>query len=120
NQTKAPRAVEGIEVPEPGDWQLDPVHTCLTFTARQLMVTKVHGKFTGVSGTIHLSENPAESSVEVEIDPASLETGSKRRDAHPRSPACFRVERYPEITFRSPKIEGSSPAHFLVPRDLSV
>src|SRR5262249_12497613 len=68
NQTKAPRAVEGIEVPEPGDWQLDPVHTCLTFTARQLMVTKVHGKFTGVSGTIHLSENPAESSVEVEID----------------------------------------------------
>jgi polyisoprenoid-binding protein YceI len=120
NQTQAPRAVEGIEVPEPGDWHLDPVHTSLTFTARQLMVTKVQGKFTGVSGAIHISENPAESSVEVEIDPASLETGSKRRDAHLRSPAYLGVERYPKITFRSTKIKGSSPAHFLVRGDLTV
>src|SRR5262249_28843642 len=120
NQTQAPRAVEGIEVPEPGDWQLDPVHTSLTFTARQLMVTKVQGKFRGAPGAIHISETPAESSVEVEIDPASLETGSKRRDAHLRSPAYFGVERYPEITFRSTKIEGGSPAHFLVRGDLTV
>src|SRR5262249_41038712 len=82
--------------------------------------TRGQGKSGGVAGPIHLPENPAEPSVEVETDPASLETGSKRRDAHLRSPAYFGVERYPEITFRSTKIEGSSPAHFLVHGDLSV
>jgi polyisoprenoid-binding protein YceI len=120
NQTQAPRALEGLERPAPGDWKLDPVHTSVTFTARQLMVSKVRGKFTKVSGAIHISEDPAQSWVEVEIDPATVETGNKQRDAHLRSPDFFAVERYPEITFRSTKIEGSSPARFLVRGDLTV
>jgi polyisoprenoid-binding protein YceI len=120
NQAQAAPAIEGVELPKPGDWQLDPVHTSVTFRARQLMVTKVRGTFTGVSGAIHVSEDPAESSLEVEIDPASVETGNERRDAHVRSPAFFDVERYPEITFQSTKIEGSSPARFLVHGDLTV
>ena len=52
------RTIEGIEIPEPGDWQLDPVHTAVEFSARHLMVSKVRGKFTGVSGNIHISDDP--------------------------------------------------------------
>jgi polyisoprenoid-binding protein YceI len=120
SQTQASGTIEGIEIPEPGDWQLDPVHTSVEFVARHLMVTKVRGKFTDVSGTIHLAEEPAESWVEAKIDPVSVETGDEQRDAHLRSPDFFDVERYPDITFRSTAVEGSSPSHFLVHGDLSV
>jgi polyisoprenoid-binding protein YceI len=120
SQTQAVPTIDGLQLPEPGDWQLDPVHTSVEFVARHLMVSKVRGKFTDVSGTIHIAEEPAESWVEAKIDPVSVETGDEQRDAHLRSPDFFDVERYPDITFRSTEVEGSSPSHFLVHGDLSV
>jgi polyisoprenoid-binding protein YceI len=51
SQTQASGTIEGIEIPEPGDWQLDPVHTSVEFVARHLMVSKVRGKFTEVEGS---------------------------------------------------------------------
>ena len=120
SQIQADRVIEGIELPEPGDWQLDPAHTSVEFVARHLMVTKVRGKLTGVSGAVHIAEDPKESSVAVTIDPATVETGDDKRDAHLRSPDFFDVERYPEISFRSTNLEGGSPGHFLVHGDLTV
>jgi polyisoprenoid-binding protein YceI len=120
NQTQVLRAIERVERPEPGDWKLDPAHTIVMFTARQLIVGKVRGKFTGVSGAIHIPRDSAESWVEVEIDPASVETGNEKRDAHLRSPDFLGVARYTEVTFRSTKIEGGSPARFLVHGDLTL
>jgi polyisoprenoid-binding protein YceI len=114
------RTIEGIEIPEPGDWALDPVHTAVEFSARHLMVSKVRGKFTGVSGTIHISDDPLGSWVEVKIDPASVESGDEKRDGHLRSPDFFDVERYPEIMFRSTRVEGDSPGGFRLVGDLTV
>ena len=119
-QTQTPRVIEGIQIPEPGDWQLDPVHTSVEFVAGQRMVSKVRVKFTGVSGNSHVSDDPLGSWAEVTIDPASVETGDEKRDAHLRSPDFFDVERYPEITFRSSRVEGSSPGHFKLEGDLTV
>ena len=114
------RSIEGIEIPEPGDWQLDPVHTVVEFSARHLMVSKVRGKFHGVSGNIHISDDPLGSWVEVKIDPASVESGDAKRDEHLRSPDFFDVERYPEITFRSTRVEGDTPGGFRLEGDLTV
>jgi polyisoprenoid-binding protein YceI len=119
-QTRTPHTVEGIEIPEPGDWQLDPVHTSVEFVARHLMVTKVRGGFTTVSGNIHIADDPLGSWAEVTVDPASVETGDEKRDAHLRSPDFFDVEQYPDITFRSTRVEGSSPDHFKLEGDLTV
>jgi polyisoprenoid-binding protein YceI len=116
------RTFEGVEIPEPGDWQLDPVHTTVEFIARHLMVSKVRGKFHGVAGKIHISDDPLGSWAEIEIDPATVDTGDEKRDGHLRSPDFFDVERYPEITFRSTRLEvdGSSPGHFRLEGDLTV
>jgi len=120
SQIQADRVIEGIALPEPGDWDLDPAHTSVEFVARHLMVSKVRGRFTNASGTIHVADDPAESWVEVEVDTASVESGDEKRDEHLRSPDFFDVERYPKITFRSTRLEGESPGHFLVHGDLTV
>jgi polyisoprenoid-binding protein YceI len=120
SQIQADRVIEGIALPEPGDWQLDPVHTSVEFVARHLMVSKVRGRFTNASGTIHIAEDPTESWVEVEVDADSVDSGDEKRDGHLRSPDFFDVERYPKITFRSTRLEGESPGHFLLHGDLTV
>jgi polyisoprenoid-binding protein YceI len=120
SQIQADRVIEGIALPEPGDWELDPVHTSVECVARHLMVSKVRGRFTNASGTIHIADDPAASSVEVEVDAASVESGDEKRDEHLRSPDFFDVERYPKVTFRSTRLEGESPGHFLLHGDLTV
>ncbi|MDQ6854517.1 MAG: YceI family protein [Actinomycetota bacterium] len=120
SQIQADRVIEGIALPDPGDWQLDPVHTSVEFVARHLMVSKVRGRFSKATGTIHVAEDPTDSWVEVDIDAASVESGDEKRDEHLRSPDFFDVEQYPQITFRSTRLEGESPGRFLVHGDLTV
>jgi polyisoprenoid-binding protein YceI len=84
-------------------------------------MTTVKGIFTGVSGTLRLDEaQPARSSVMVEIDAASLDTGEARRDTHLRSADFFDVERYPVLTFTSTHVEPMGTDWFLVHGDLTI
>jgi polyisoprenoid-binding protein YceI len=105
-QLLATRSVNGVELPAPGDWKIDPAHSTVDFVGRHLMVSKVRGRFADLDGVIHVAENPAESSVEVTIQTASVDSRDPQRDAHLRSAELFDVEQYPTITFRSTKVEG--------------
>ncbi len=85
-----------------GDYILDASHSRLGFTARHAMVTKVRGHFGEFEGSAHVDvENPAASSVQLSIDPASVSTGSPDRDGHLRSADFFDVETHPQWGFRS-------------------
>ena len=95
----ATRLVAGVELPAPGRWQIDPGHTEVAFVGRHFMLTKVRGRFTGVTGAIVVTEDPGESTAEVTIDMASVESGSQVRDDHLRSADLFDVARYPTATF---------------------
>jgi polyisoprenoid-binding protein YceI len=89
-------------------WQIDPAHTLVEFSAKHMMFTTVKGRFTGVGGTIVDDlEDHSRSSVEVEIDAASITTGDAQRDAHLLSPDFLDVEHYPSISFRATRIEGT-------------
>jgi polyisoprenoid-binding protein YceI len=93
------RLVGGAELPAPGRWQIDPGHAEVAFIGRHFMLTKVRGRFTGVAGAIHVAEVPSESTAEVTIDMASVDSGSEARDEHLRSADLFDVERHPTATF---------------------
>jgi polyisoprenoid-binding protein YceI len=88
-----------------GTWQIDPVHSDVSFTVRHMMVSKVRGRFDLVSGTIHLADDPLESSLAAEIDMASIDTGNADRDDHLRSAEYFDVEQFPTMHYRSTAVE---------------
>lgn len=95
------RIVNGVEVPVPGTWAIDPVHSEVSFVARHLMVSKVRGRFLTFAGAVTIAEHPADSTVEVDIDMSSVSSGSEDRDAHLRSGDFFDVDQFPQASFRS-------------------
>lgn len=101
-------------------WAIDPAHTLVELSAKHMMFTTVKGRFTGVQGTIlDHADDPSQSSVQAEIDATTISTGDEQRDTHVRSADFLDVEKYPTITFRSTRIEGSRE-HFRVTGDLTI
>jgi len=95
-------AVEDIS----GDYTIDPTHTRLGFSTRHAMVTTVRGHFTEFSGTAHVdAANPANSTVSLTIQTASIDTGVADRDGHLKSADFFDADNNKEITFSSTKVE---------------
>ncbi len=99
------RTEDGHTLPAPGRWEIDPGHTDLSFVGRHLMFTKVRGRFSDVSGSIIVAPRLDDSSVEVWINMASVESGSDVRDGHIKSADLFDVEQFPTATFRSTSVE---------------
>ena len=114
------RTYEGLEIPEPGTFTLDPAHTVVGATARHLMVSKVRGKFTDVSGTITVAEDPLDSTAEVVIKAATIDTGVADRDAHLRNADFLDVENHPELTFRSTRVAKVEGNDFWLVGDLTI
>jgi polyisoprenoid-binding protein YceI len=94
------RMVDGVEGPAPGDWVIDPGHAEVAFVGRHFMLTKVRGRFRGVEGIVHVAEDPDETTVEVTIDMASVDSGDDTRDEHLRSADLFDVANHPVATFQ--------------------
>ncbi len=109
-------AVENIS----GDYTLDPSHTRIGFSARHAMVTKVRGNFDQFEGSAHVdTANPANSSVTVTIEAASVTTGNEQRDGHLKTPDFFDVANYPQITFVSTDVERDG-AEWAITGDLTI
>ena len=86
-------------------YQIDPAHAFVNFTISHFM-GKARGSFTDVSGTITYDETDVtKSSVEVVIKTASIHTGVQGRDTHLRSADFFDVEKFPEMIFKSKRVE---------------
>ena len=87
-------------------WIMEPEHTVAHLTARHMMITDVHGQFNKIKGIIYFDpKDMASTSIEAEIDAASIWTGVEPRDKHLRSADFLDVEKYPTISFKSTRIE---------------
>ncbi len=114
------REYQGLTLPQPGTYSLDTGHSTVEFLGRHLMITKVRGRFTDFSGEVVIGEAPEDSSVNVTIHAASVDSSDEKRDGHLRSPDFLDVERYPTITFRSTKVEVGRDGTAKVTGDLTV
>lgn len=109
---------------EVSTWSIDPAHSEVGFAVKHLMISTVKGHFADVQGTITVHDtDPSQSSAEVIIDTASIDTRSPDRDKHLRSADFFQVDKWPNITFRSRKVEGATGSEgqsFRVTGDLTI
>lgn len=120
SQTNLAAATTAAETPSPGTWALDPAHTSVSFVARHLMVSKVRGFVKGATGTVVVAERPADSSVEVSIPSATIDTGNETRDQHLRSPDFLDVENYPALRFQSTRLEQTGDLEFRMYGELTI
>jgi polyisoprenoid-binding protein YceI len=87
-------------------WTIDPSHSEITFNVRHMMITNVRGRMERFTGMIDFDEeNPALSTVDVQIEAASVNTRDAQRDAHLRSADFFNADTYPYLTFKSQRVE---------------
>lgn len=95
-------------------YAIDAVHSSVGFKVKHLVISTVTGKFNKFDGFIMFDENDmTNSSVEITIDAASIDTDNEDRDNHLRSADFFEVEKYPTITFKSTKVEKTSDGYML-------
>ena len=102
-------------------WTVDAAHAEVGFAVRHLMISTVRGRFGAVQGTVTIDEaHPANSTVDVTVDVASIDTRQEMRDNHLRSADFFEVEKHPNLTFKSTKIEGDITGEFKITGDLTI
>ena len=86
-------------------YRLDKAHTNIMWFISHLGFSNSMGQFMDYQGRIILDhDNPANSSVKVTINTASLMTGQEDFDTHLKSADFFNVEKYPTAIFNSTKV----------------
>ena len=118
--TPITRIVDGTEVPGAGEYELDAAHSHVGFSVRHMMVSKTKGRFAEVTGTIRIGEDPLESSVDVEIPVASIDTRDESRDGHLRSADFFDAEQHPVLRYRSTSVTPVGKDRWRVDGELTV
>jgi polyisoprenoid-binding protein YceI len=114
------RIVGDEELPAVGTYNLDASHSQVGFSVRHLMVSKTKGRFSDFAGTVHIAENPLESSVSVTIQAGSVDTRDEQRDAHLRSGDFFDVEAWPTLTYESRSVRQVGEGRYVLDGDLTV
>jgi polyisoprenoid-binding protein YceI len=102
-------------------WQIDPAHSAVQFSVRHMMISTVRGQFDRFSGDVNFDEaNPAATTVDVQIEAASINTAAADRDNHLRSADFFDAENHPSLTFKSTRVEVKDDQHARLIGDLTM
>jgi polyisoprenoid-binding protein YceI len=101
-------------------FKIDPSRSTIAFKVRH-MLGAAKGKFTKFSGVIEVDrEHPEQSSVNVTIQAASIDTAIAKRDEHLRSADFFNVEKFPQISFKSRGVKQTGASAGDIPGDLTM
>jgi polyisoprenoid-binding protein YceI len=104
-----------------GDYAIDATHSQIGFAVRHAMVTNVRGTFAEYEGKLHLDgDTPSNSTAELVIKVASIDTNQAQRDEHLRNGDFFSAETYPEMTFRSTSAEQRDGDSYRMAGDLTI
>jgi polyisoprenoid-binding protein YceI len=106
--TPSARTIPDYQV---GTWDIDAVHSEVSFVVRHMVVSKVRGRFDTFEGTIVTAEDPLDSSVQVTIESGSIDTNQDQRDEHIRSADFLDVEHYPTLSFTSMAVRPSGDGY---------
>ena len=110
-----------VTLAAPVDYKIDPTHTATVFSWNHFGLSTPSANFTDIQGTIKVDNaKPANSSVEVTIPLSSVNTNVPALDKEFQEEAWFNAAKYPNITFKSTKVETKDKKHFKITGDLTV
>ncbi|MDD9899735.1 MAG: YceI family protein [Alphaproteobacteria bacterium] len=111
--TQAQAAVE--------EYDFDKKHTQVFFKVSHLGFSISHGRFNEVDGGFSFDlDHPEKSSVNVTIKTDSLDMGQDGWDEHLKGEDFFKVEAFPEMTFKSTAVEVTGEKTAKVTGDLTL
>lgn len=90
-----------------GKYDIDPLHTRISFTVPHFVISEVEGRFNDVNGSFTAAEPFTDSKADVTVLMKSIDTGVKKRDDDLRSKNFFEVAMYPKMTFKTTSIAGT-------------
>lgn len=106
---------------KPVAYQIDPTHTATVFTWNHFGFSTPSANFSDIQGTINVDNaKPANSSVHVTIPLSSLNTNVKVLDEHLLKADFFDAEKYPNITFKSTKVQALAQNKYKITGNLTI
>lgn len=88
-------------------YDYDQIHSSISFKARHLDISWIHGRFNEAEGKFSLDrQDPSKSSFKLTIKADSVDTANKARDEHLRQPDYFDTKQFPTITFVSTDVKA--------------
>ena len=110
-----------VALAAPVDYKIDPTHTATVFSWNHFGFSTPSANFTDIQGTIKVDNaKPSNSSVEVTIPLSSVNTNVAALDKEFQEEAWFNAAKYPNITFKSTKVETKDKKHFKITGNLTV
>lgn len=110
-----------VTLAAPVDYKIDPTHTATVFSWNHFGFSTPSANFSDIQGVIKVDNaKPANSSVNVTIPLSSVNTNVPALDKEFQEEAWFNAAKYPNITFKSTKVETKDKKHFKITGDLTV
>jgi len=95
-----------LQTGESGVYNFDRAHSFIGFKVKHMGLIEVPGYFRDFTGAVtYDAKDPAKSTVQFTAKATSVDTGVGGRDTHLRSADFFEVEKFPELSFKSTKVE---------------
>ncbi len=111
---------KAMKAAEAGTYNFDKAHSFIGFKVTHMGLIDVPGFFRDFTGTVNYdTADPTKSSVDFKAMVTSVDTGVAGRDAHLRRADFFEVEKFPELTFKSTKVEKKGKG-WIVSGDLTM
>ncbi|MBI1450477.1 polyisoprenoid-binding protein [Acinetobacter sp. FL51] len=114
-------SVATFSMAKPVAYQIDPTHTATVFNWNHFGFSTPSANFSDIQGTINVDNaKPANSSVDVTIPLSSLNTNVKALDEHLKTADFFNAEKYPNITFKSTKVQALGQNKYKITGNLTI
>lgn len=114
-------AVPVIHETEAETYKVDGKHSSVIFRIEHLGIAPFYAAFKDMSGTYQYNpEHPEQSSFDILIKTDSVDSRNEGRDKHLKSPDFFNATEYPDITFKSTKVEVAGNNKLKVTGDMTL
>jgi len=102
-------------------YRVNPGNSSVMFRIKNRGVTFFYGRFNDFSGNFTLNaDEPAKSSIEMTVKATSIDTNSRKRDDHLRTPEFFNVAKFAEISFKSKSAKKTGENEYEISGDMTL